>query len=289
MSTFKPLSQYNAFFKLARERNLCGLDQLVGLHITNKFNQAHWTDTLLLADAELLECINWYDKTGSPTSIDSIRIAKARLKKKGFIDFRPGKGNKPTEYRLIQLYPSDTPSDIPPDTPSETPSDSGLVCYTACAPKKMLLDVKTPKKENLSICSAGAREEQRREMPAVVFAMPKNREEEKANEEVEEIDELQEYWENEIRGGKLTFEHLSKLEAYLKTKGLKWLKEAMKETANENNNPYGSSPKLLFGVIAKKEKGGITVEGKPEPPKHNYTVPVRTGKEEWNIDDGDEE
>lgn len=126
---FKPLSQLNSFFKLARERTLCGIDQLVYLHIFNKFNQSHWAETILLADAELLECISWYDKTGSPASLASIRNAKARLKKKSFIDFKPGKGNKPTEYKLIKFYPSDTPT----DTPSDTPSDTGLVSYTVRA------------------------------------------------------------------------------------------------------------------------------------------------------------
>lgn len=126
METFKPLSQYNAFFKLALERTLCGIDQLVGLHIENKFNQAHWAETIQVEDAELLKLICWYDKTGKPTSIDTIRKAKARLKKKGFIDFEPGKGNRPTEYRLIRLYPTDTPA----DTPTNTPADLGVVSYT---------------------------------------------------------------------------------------------------------------------------------------------------------------
>lgn len=124
--SFKPLNQFNAFFKLAHERTLCGVDQLVGLHIQNFFNKSHWAETIQVADAELLECINWYDKTGSPTSIDTIRTAKARLKKKGFIDFAPGKGNRPTEYRLIRLYPTDTPA----DTPTNTPADTGVVSYT---------------------------------------------------------------------------------------------------------------------------------------------------------------
>ena len=81
---FKPLSQFNAFFKLAIEKTLCGTDQLVCLHLQNKFNQAHWAETISVKDAELLELIRWYDKTGKPTSIDTIRNAKARLKMKGY-------------------------------------------------------------------------------------------------------------------------------------------------------------------------------------------------------------
>ncbi len=55
---FKPLSQLNQFFKLAPEKTLSGSDQLVYLHLFNKFNQAHWTETILVRDAELLELIN---------------------------------------------------------------------------------------------------------------------------------------------------------------------------------------------------------------------------------------
>lgn len=282
MSTFKPLSQYNAFFKLARERTLCGLDQLVGLHIQNKFNQAHWTDKILIADAELLECINWYDKTGSPTSINSIRIAKARLKKKGFIDFKSGKGNKQTEYRLIQLYPSDTPSDTPPDTPSETPSDTGLVCYTARAPKRFL-DVKTD-------CSVGLLSARERETKKEEETLS-NRDPQASEDEP--IDQLVDYWERTLRGGRMNAEHQSELLIYLNdpTKGFAWVKEAMKEASDANGNPHGLSFKLLRGVMEKKTKpkqqtrqpvlkGGEKDGRKQE--SDGYEIPVDTGDEPWN-------
>ena len=106
---FSPLRQLNRFFDEATEKTLSGSDQLVYLHLFNKFNRAHWTETILVRDAELLELCRLYDTNGKPSSIKAIRNARARLKAKGFIDFTAGKGNNPTEYRLIPLHPVDTP------------------------------------------------------------------------------------------------------------------------------------------------------------------------------------
>ena len=112
---FKPLSQLNYFFRLATERKLSGSDQLMYLHIFNKFNQAHWTETLRIKDAELKELMRLYDSNGSPASIDIIRRGRQRLKAKGFIEFKSGDGYEP-EYRLPCLHPTDTPADTPADT-----------------------------------------------------------------------------------------------------------------------------------------------------------------------------
>lgn len=122
--TFKPLNQLNSFFELSSEKTLSGSDQLVYLHLFNKFNRAHWTETILVDDAELQKLINWYESNGKPASVETVRKAKQRLKKKGFIDFKSGKGVTATEYRLIQLYPNDTPADTPYHTPNDTPYHS---------------------------------------------------------------------------------------------------------------------------------------------------------------------
>lgn len=114
----KPLSQLNQFFKLAPEKTLSGSDQLVWLHLFNLFNRQHWPETILVRDAELLELINWHESNGKPASIDTIRKAKARLKKKGFIDFKATAAG--TEYRMPRLYPITPPAD-PPADPLPTP------------------------------------------------------------------------------------------------------------------------------------------------------------------------
>lgn len=142
----QPLSQLNWFFKLAPERTLCGLDQLVYMHLFNMFNQSQWAETIRVEDAKLLELMCWYDKTGSPTTIDSIRNAKARLKKKGFIDFETG--GRATEYRLIKLYPSYPPSDTPSDTPSDSKTSSNI---------RVREDVKDEKKKTIA-CEGKAEE-----------------------------------------------------------------------------------------------------------------------------------
>ncbi len=124
---FKPLSQLNYFFRLALERELSGSDQLLYLHILWKFNEAHWTETLRIRDAELKDLMNLRDTDGKPASIEVVRRGKQRLKAKGFIDFKSGKGNLPTEYRLIKFYPDDTPADSSADTPEDAGQRKSLL------------------------------------------------------------------------------------------------------------------------------------------------------------------
>ena len=102
-------SPYDMFFKLADERKLCGTDQLVGLHIINKFNQENWAETVKIKDIELLKLIEWYDKSGNPTTIETIRCSKQRLKSKKIIDFISGKGDNPTKYKLTMFCSAKKP------------------------------------------------------------------------------------------------------------------------------------------------------------------------------------
>lgn len=150
----KPLNQLNAFFKFAEERMLVGSDQLLYLHLFNLFNKSHWQETIRITDNELMSAMRLYDSTGKPANVNTIRSAKSRLKLKGFIDFEPGKGNIPTEYKLIQLCPPcDTPNPSPCDTPKDTPCDSfRFTSYTLSSKE----DVKT--KDTRERENAGARE-----------------------------------------------------------------------------------------------------------------------------------
>ena len=97
----KPLTQLRRFFELAAERKLCGNDQLLYLHLWNAFNSARYPESVKLTDAELLRRMNQHESSGKP--LGSLKNPKARLKKKRFIDFTPGKGDNPTEYRLLPL------------------------------------------------------------------------------------------------------------------------------------------------------------------------------------------
>lgn len=230
---FNPLKQLNHFFKLATERKLSGSDQLMYLHIFNKFNAAHWTETLRIKDAELKDLMRLYDTNGKPSSIDVIRRGRQRLKSKGFIDFTSGTGYEP-EYRMTCLYPADTPAD--------TPADSSANPYIRV--REDVKDVKTK-----SSSSARAREK---------------------------IDEAQEHWEH-IKGGRLTFEHLSELQVLIDKHGLDWLKNRMTEASDANGNSHGLSMKFFRAFIKRYLKGGEKVE----TASPSYTKPARTGSEPW--------
>ena len=88
------------------------------------------------------------------------------------------------------------------------------------------------------------------------------------------------YWEEKLRGGRMTFEHQSELEVYINNYGLEWVKEAMKAGADANNNPHGMSPKYLFAVLKNKAnpklkttKGGERDEKRDEyakPPEYDF-------------------
>lgn len=156
----KPLSQLNYFFRLAAERKLSGSDQLMYLHIFNKFNQAHWTETLRITDAELKDLMRLYDSTGKPATIETIRRSRQRLKAKGFIEFTSGNGQAPL-YKLPCLYPDNTPADTPDYTPDDTPADR--LINSSSLHKSKDEDYKT------KIKSAGAGEESKESDPADIL------------------------------------------------------------------------------------------------------------------------
>lgn len=89
--------------------------------------------------------------------------------------------------------------------------------------------------------------------------------------DVDEVEELVEYWECELRGGRLTFEHMSELSVWVKTKGYEFVKEAMRETSDLNNNPFGLSFKLFRKVIES--------QANPQPLKGGE----RTGKADRTV------
>ncbi|MBR6713113.1 MAG: hypothetical protein IKI76_08995, partial [Selenomonadaceae bacterium] len=144
-------------------------------------------------------------------STQTIHAARNTLKQMGLIDFETPKG-KPTQYRWTI---NQTPIKHLPNT-NQTLSE---IPNNACAID--VIDVK----DNLSIDTHA--------------------------EQTDELDALLDYWAHDLNGGRLSVEHQSKLSALLKAHGLDWLKAAMKEAADANNNPRGLSPKFLFSVIAR--------------------------------------
>lgn len=92
------LRQINAIFAAAARLQLTALEQLVLMHLYNKFNRSHWQATIALRDSDLLaDC-------GLNVTLATLRRAKARLKAHGLIDYVAGKGSQVTVYHSVELY-----------------------------------------------------------------------------------------------------------------------------------------------------------------------------------------
>ncbi len=92
------IKQLNSFFELAKERKVASSDQLIYLHLLNLANRANWQETIQATDKELNEL------TQLSAHSNTITNAKARLKLKGFIDFKNNRQKHCTDYRIIPLY-----------------------------------------------------------------------------------------------------------------------------------------------------------------------------------------
>ena len=120
----KALNQFLATLNNPLGQKLSGNEQLVLLHINNAMNTAYWAETLRLSDNSLLAMLNQYDSTGKPLSLETLRRIKQKLKGKGLIDFKSGKGSQISEYRLVKLYAENEPCRHPNNTPADTPKQS---------------------------------------------------------------------------------------------------------------------------------------------------------------------
>lgn len=107
-----------------------------------------------------------------------------------------------------------------------------------------------------------------------------NSENSKSDEKSDELDELMEYWKNELHGGRLTFEHISRLEVLVDEKGIDWVRDKMREASDANKDPWGISPKFLFGVIEFRQNLEKSEKGKKE--RENPEFDVRAT---WQADD----
>ena len=142
--------------------------------------------------------------------------ARRRLKNAGLIDFKTAK-NKPTRYSI--KHQSST-NDQSIKHGASTNQARALVSYTQ--------NLKEEEEKENNYDGAGAN--------------------------TSELEEILEYWERDLRGGRLIFEHQAEIAVWLSKKGLHWLKDAMKTAAESNNNPRGMSFKYLKAVISNKLK-----------------------------------
>lgn len=207
------IDYFRAFHSLKQELKLSMSAQAVYFSLLGEFNAARFPKQLSLSDREL-------QALSGLKSVATAHDAKRILKNHKLIDFTSKRGSKGyTEYQLSTEHLPNNSRTITEQLPNNETNS-----YIRARVDLKTLDIKT----NTSfIQSARTRE-------------------------TSELDNLLEYWEETIRGGRLSFEHQSLLSALLAEKGLDWLKEAMKEASDINTNPHGLSAKLLFGVIERK-------------------------------------
>ena len=67
-----------------------------------------------------------------------------------------------------------------------------------------------------------------------------------------ELDALLEYWDETLKGGRLSIEHQGQIAAWLEQHGFEWLKAAMREASDANGNNRGLSFKLFRAVVEHK-------------------------------------
>ena len=81
------------------------------------------------------------------------------------------------------------------------------------------------------------------------------------NRNAENLDEVCDFWQESIHGGRLTVEHLSWLANLLESHDVEWVKNLMRETADANGNSFGASPKLLKAVYDRRRQPKKRLKG----------------------------
>ena len=274
----------NDFFELNEREHLASSAQLVYLHLLHLNDRSGNGGVVQVSDRQL--------ETMTGLAKQSVTRAKQILKNRGLIDFKTQKG-KPTDITLplvghpvghlvghlvghpvghseanpLNLMRAQTrvpEAAAPSPAPCPAPSPTPLTPPPPPPPPPITQPNPTQ--------PAGARESESDEAAGSVSYTQ--------NPETPELIDVLDYWEDELRGGRLTFEHQSELEVYLNRYGLEWVKEVMKQASDSNKDPRGISPKFLFAVLKsranpkpKTTKGGERDEQRDEyakPPEYDF-------------------
>jgi len=267
----------NDFFELNEREHLVSSAQLVYLHLLHLNDRSGNGGVVQVSDRQL--------ETMTGLAKQSVTRAKQILKNRGLIDFKTQKG-KPTDITLPLVVghlvghsvghlvghsvghseattlslmrtqtrvpkaaapspaPCPAPSPTPLTPPPPTPSPSAITTTTT---------------------NAGARGDESDEATGSVSYTQ--------NPETSELIAVLDYWDEELHGGRLTFEHQSELEVYVNRYGSEWVKEAMKAGADANNNPHGISPKYLFTILKNKANPKATKGGERDEQRDEYAKP----------------
>ena len=190
--------------------------------LLGEFNDAFWIDSLVFSERDLIK-ITGLKKT-------TLHEAKHFLTSRHFIKCKLFKNKTAYSFdgdiaKILAATTKRPLTDQSPTTNRPVADQFGVLPNTHTRE-----DVKTEDVKTKSVGYASAR----------------------AN--VEEINELIEYWSDELGGGRLTFEHQSKLVVFLERYGVEWVKAAMNESADVNHDRHGVKPKLLFAILENKAK-----------------------------------
>ena len=287
------IDHFRTFHCLSKEYELSAGARSVYFALLGEFNAAYWPEELRISDRQMQEL-------SGVKSVATIHDARNLLKSLKVIDFRKGK-NRKTIYRLLTdritstiQTPTAGLSEHQPSTWRTPGEQTGLFSIPACAQE----DIKTCRQEeNLSISRLSTRERDslrrvglnedegatKAAEPAAQTAAGRQPYGEDAEtgdayaplhertsplNSLGNLDNLLEYWERDLRGGRLSIEHQSQIAAWLETYGYEWLEAAMREASDTNGNSHGLNFKLLRGVV----------ERKANPPQKPKPQPLKGGK-----------
>lgn len=218
------------FFKFNEQAPLKSSAQLVYLHLLQLNNRSGNSGRVQVSDREL-EHLTSLNK-------NTVTDAKRTLKNLGLIDFKSNssKPRQGTTYTLPVFILGQSVGQSIGQSIIQTMGQSvGQPSEIPIIRAHEDLKTKDLKKEK-SIChlaNARARED--------------------------ELDNLLEYWEQDLKGGRLSIEHQSEIRLWLEKNGYDWVKSAMKEASDANGRYLNF--KLLKGVVVRKMKGGVKSGG----------------------------
>ena len=250
---FTLIDYFKGFHSLKERTRLSAGAQAVYVSILGEFNRARFPERIVLSDRELKQLAGL-------KSVSSAHEAKNVLKNNRLIDFVAKRGGF-TQYQLLA---------------EQLPNSSRTIA------EQLPNDSRTAGERQNGVPNTRARRLETGDSQTEDTFLP-NVQPARA---CEELDNLIEYWERDLQGGRLAFEQQSQLEAWGERYGYGWLKAVMNE-ASESRDHRGLTFKFLRAVVnsrlnprQKPLKGGERIERTAEP-KQVYTNITDTGDEPW--------
>ena len=222
------IDYFRAFHTYSKKYELPANTRSAYCALLGEFNAGFWPDELCLSDRAL-------QALAGVKSLSTIHDAKNTLKQIGLISYRPWK-NRKTIYKLCTEHLANTwrtPAEHLPNTAGTLGASSNI---------RTREDLKTLDLKTLDLSTTTTSTRVR---------------------DFQELDDILEYWERDLRGGRLSFEHQSQIAAWLDQHGVEWVKGLMKEASDANST--GLNFKFLRAVLERREKGGVKRERVNKP------------------------